>query len=163
MRFKETGGGLYFEPYDGTQKISFETVEGGARGGDVYTQVIALMDAGQYEYPEWSAWVGPYVDWTDWSVLRGLYKTNGDGTVTMAAYLDGEELFYFDDVEKDGSPLNTFRWGHSGGSGPAEGSFGDMWVDYLYWDTNGIFPPGTPTTDETAVETSSWGQIKSLF
>lgn len=165
IRFKETAGGIFMEPYDGTYKISFETTPGGAGiPGEGY--VIAFLDAGSYgsggQYGE--TWVGPYIDYSDWVVFRGTLRHLGGGNLGVYVYVDGVEWFGVDDLTKTTSEgYNTFRWGHSGGSGPAEGSFSDIWVDYIYLDNGGAYPVGVPTTGETGVEVSSWGQIKSLF
>jgi hypothetical protein len=169
IRFKQTAGGIFMEPYDGTYKISFETTLGGAGlpGEDPYRYCIAFLDAGPVygsggQYGE--SWVGPDIDYSNWVVFRGTLQHLGGGNLGVYAYIDGETWFNADDLTKSTSiGTNTFRWGHSGGSGPAEGSFSDIWVDYLYLDNGGAFPPGVPTTGETAVSGTTWGSIKCQF
>ena len=162
IRFKQTAGGLYAEAYDGACKFWFwanSEFEGSV-------PAIVLADVGQYgdangEYP------GPLANFSEWTVFRGTQIQNTDGTYSMYAYVDGEELFALDDIDPVLKPMrpgaNTFRWGHGGGSGPKEGEFAEIWVDYIYLDTGGMYPPGTPTTGETAVQQESWGRIKCQF
>jgi hypothetical protein len=161
-RFKQTlnKGGIFFEPYDGTYKLSFETITG-ALGGEyagTYDHVIAFLGAGQY-----GNLAGPPSDFTDWTVFRGWMIDNEDGTVSAYVYLNGVEIFGLDDLEAETNANNYFRWGHSGGSGPPEGEWADIWVDYIYLDTQGAYPAGVPTTGETAVGQDTWGRIKSQF
>ena len=159
VRFKQTKGGIFMEPYDGTYKLSFETTPGGAGVPSEYLHVIAFLDAGQY-----GNLVGPEVDFTVWTVFRGTLIDVGEGLQAAYAYINGEEIFGLDDIEATPQTLNCFRWGHSGGSGPPEGEWADIWVDYIYLDTGGVYPPGVPTSgEEVAVDQDTWGKIKSQF
>lgn len=162
VRFKQLSGSLYVEAYDGACKMWLwaNPNYGGA------LPAVVLADVGQYGDANGEL-AGPLADFSEWTVIRGTQIQNPDGTYSNHVYVDGEELFALDDINPELKPMrpgaNTFRWGHGGGSGPDEGQFAEMWVDYIYLDTEGVYPPGTPTSGETAVQLDSWGRIKSLF
>ena len=164
VRFKQHAGGFYVEAYEGTAKFWMFAAP------TEYTEAdpeVWLLDVGQYMDEEGIV-RGPVTDFTQWTVVRGTEIQNSDGTFSDHLYVNGEEVLGYDDIDPELKPLregaNTFRWGHGGGSGPPEGEFAEIWVDYIYLDTGGVYPPGVPTSGEdVSVGEVTWGKIKSQF
>ena len=153
MRFKQTAGGIFGEIYDGTYKISFESKD--MFGSEV--DMIWLYNPGGSSGDV----AGELADFTEWQVMRGTQAHNGDGTCDVHMYMNGEEYIYLENETLEGSAQNSFRIGHSGGTGPADGSPADIWMDYVYISTEGAFSP--EELSATAVDASTWGSIKVQF
>ena len=153
MRFKQTKGGLFGEIWDGTYKISFETKDMFGSEVDMIWLYNPGGSSGNVE--------GPIVELAEWTVIRGTQAHNGDGTCDLYFYMNGEQLHFLDNETLEGTSANYFRLGHSGGTGPPEGEFADIWIDYVYVSTEGGFSPEELPT--TAVEGSTWGSIKVQF
>ena len=142
LRVKETEGGFFLELYDA--------------GGGRYRCVETI--------PPFDIWdsggVGQVAEvfLEEWNVFRLI--VSGDG---FWLYINDELKIDGDgEVSDYADETNACRFGHSGGSGPAEQQDADIWVDYIYIDTTGAFHPGLEPW-ETAVQGGSWGKIKALF
>jgi hypothetical protein len=149
IRFKQTKGGLFAEPYDGSYTISFETKAMDGSGTDQAWLYNVGGSSGNV--------LGPRGDFTDWQVIRGTAVHNGDGTCDVRYYLNGEEVLFLENEKlHEDLKRNSFRIGHSQGTGPAKGR-ADIWIDYINLCTDGALSPterdfGEPTEEGAEID-----------
>lgn len=131
VRFKQSRGGLFAQPYDGTHTVAFET-----------RAFHSEADAAHFysNNPGHPNEAGPRGDFGDWQVMRGTLVDNGDGTCDVRYYLNGEEVLSIDGQALEPTAARQLRVGHSGGTGPEQGD-ADIWIDYVSYCTAGAFAP----------------------
>lgn len=192
-RFRQTAGGMFMtfhipleleaaEPTGIVISIETATPGVGAHAGDLHT--FWVWNAGGDENGNVNIGVNYEInqkqaaglDWFEWHVLRSTIEM-GDPYPLFKTWLDGELWFemYTQPTQKTLYPPGTdyaapasFRWGHSGGSGPGGEEHADIYVDYVWAYIGEAYEPGTvpdeaPDWLKSAVEASSWGAIKSTF
>ncbi len=87
--------------------------------------------------------------------------------------LDGFMLYANGELKVDGTGymgsaadppggVSMIRFGHSSGSGPADGEAANIMLDYVYFSKTGAYAPGEEPW-ASAVEDVSWARIKALF
>ena len=148
IRLKEPKGGLFIQAWLHGYTISLETKP-------------------PYELYEWfTRDEVPHAEdifLEEWNVFRLTYGldgfmlyANGELKVDGTGYLGSEAT----SPGTDGA--SVIRFGHSSGSGPADGEAADIMLDYVYFDKSGAYAPGEEPW-ATAVAGGSWARIKALF
>jgi hypothetical protein len=152
IRLKEPRGGLFIQAWLHGKTISLETKP----PYDLFEWFTGPYGTGDTPAVE-------YIFLEEWNVFRLTYGldgfmlyANGELAVDGTGHMGGDA----NSPGTDGA--SVIRFGHSSGSGPADGGQADIMLDYVYFDKTGAYAPGEEPW-ANSVESGSWAKIKALF